>query len=149
MNAPLSRRAGAWLLLLTCIAPAVAGVAASTGFGVPPRPVSELLWRLGAWAVLEELAFRGAVHPWLAGRPALAGRSWWGLSAPNVLTGLAFAVAHAFTRPPEQALAMWPVSLVLGLALEHSGRLLAPVLLHLYFNGLLWLASVLLSGLRA
>lgn len=146
-TAPRPARAGArtaaWVVLVAVLAPALAWAWARDGRGVPLLPWPELTWRLCAYAVLEELAFRGAVQPWLARRPALAGRAWAGLSAANLLTSLAFAAAHATVQPPWQALMMLPVSLVLGLALEHSGRLAAPVALHLYFNLLLWLASLL------
>lgn len=149
--APGPGRAGtrtvAWAVLVAVVAPAVAWAWARDGRGVPPLPWPELAWRLGAYAVLEELAFRGAVQPWLARRPALAGRAWAGLSAANLLTSLAFAAAHATVQPPWQAAAMLPVSLVLGLALEQSGRLAAPVALHLYFNLLLWGASLLSSAM--
>lgn len=137
-----------WAGLVAIGAPAVAWVWALIGHGVPALPWPELAWRLLGFAVLEELAFRGAVQPWLAGRRSLAGRAWWGLSAPNLLTSVSFAAAHLTVHSPGQAAAMFPVSLVLGLSLEHSGRLAAPVVLHAYFNLLLWIASLGVSRLQ-
>lgn len=135
-------RAVAWAVLVLVAAPAVAWAWARHAQAVPPLPWPELAWRLGAYAVLEELAFRGAIQPWLACRKRLAGRAWGGFSAANWLTSAAFAAAHATVQPPWQAAAMGPVSLALGASLDQSRRLAVPVALHLYFNLLLWLASL-------
>ncbi|MEO8278686.1 MAG: JDVT-CTERM system glutamic-type intramembrane protease [Ideonella sp.] len=126
------------------VAPAVAWIWATLGHPVPRLSAPQLLLRLGLYAVLEEIVFRGALQPWLATRPALANRSWLGISSANALTSLLFAAAHGIAQPLLQVAAIVPVSLVFGLALEHSRQLAAPIGLHLYFNGLLWAASVLL-----
>ena len=136
------RVSAAWGVLVALVAPAVAWAWARYGQTVPPLPWHDLVWRLGAYAVLEELAFRGAVQPWLEGRQVLRGRAWAGLSAANLLTSLAFAAAHVGVQGSWLAVATLPVSLVLGLAREQSGRLAAPIVLHLYFNLLFWWASV-------
>lgn len=140
-------QAVAWAALVLVAAPAAAWTWARHVQPVPSLPWPELVWRLGLYAVLEELAFRGAIHPWLAQRRSLAGRGWGGLSAANWLTSAAFAAVHATVQPPWQAAAMGPVSLVLGASLDQSRRLTVPVGLHLYFNLLLWLASLLSTTL--
>ncbi len=109
-------------------------------------PAPQLLLQLAFFPLLEEIVFRGGLLPWLASMTWLGGRSWRGISAANALTSVLFAAAHALTQGPLQALAIFPVSLLFGLALERSGRLAAPIALHLYFNGLLWLASRIVSG---
>lgn len=136
------RRRIGWAVLLLVVAPLVAWAWARLGHAVPPLSAPQLLVRLGLYAVLEEIVFRGALQPWLAARPALAERRWLGITAANAATSLVFAAAHALVQTPLQAVAIFPVSLVFGMALEHSRWLAAPIAVHLYFNGLLWAASV-------
>ena len=133
----------AWALVVLVAAPACAWGWVWLGHGVPEATGSALVMTLLLTALLEELVFRGALQPWLAAQAGLADRRWLGITAANGLTSLLFAAAHLFNQPALQAAAVLPVSLLLGKALEQSGRLAAPMALHLYFNGLLWLASAL------
>ena len=124
--------------------PPVAALAAAGGFTIPvgaawPRDLALLL----AWSVFEEIVFRGGVQPALARWSALARHGpWCGLSAANLVTSLLFVAAHLWSKAPAAALALLPVSLLLGASLERSGgRLWVPVALHAYFNLALYAMS--------
>lgn len=135
---------GRWRWWLTvAMAPAVAWAWAAAGQGMTVRqPVTDLAW-LALLAVAEELVFRGGVQAALLRHPA-GRRACAGLSGANLVASAAFALAHVLRHDASQALAVLPVSLLLGLAFEHHGRRLAwPVALHLWFNVCLYLASVL------
>lgn len=137
------RSLSAWVLVVGVLAPAVAWGWTLLGHGVPRDPWPTLARTLLLTALLEELVFRGALQPWLAARPPFANRRFLGITAANGLTSLMFAGAHLFNQNALQATAVLPVSLLLGKALEDSGRLAVPMALHVYFNGLLWLASAM------
>ena len=134
-------RAFWWACLLS--APPVAAAAALLGVrmsvGTPVRDIAVLCLA----SVAEEIVFRGALQPGLArtlsARDAL--RPWLTLS--NIATSIVFAAAHLWRHPPLAALAVFPVSLVYGVARERSGRVWPPALLHVYFNLLLYGASLL------
>lgn len=126
------------------IAAPLAWAAAASGYGIARiEPLHDLLW-LALWAVAEEVVFRGGVQRLLLRKlPARA----FGVSAANTITSLLFAAAHLWAHPPLAALGVLPVSLVLGAAYERSAeRLLAPIALHLYFNALLYAATLILAG---
>ncbi len=106
-----------------------------------PATLSGLAW-LVLLAAAEELIFRGGLQAGLARRPALAARHF-GFSGANLLTSVAFSAAHLWAHTPLQAAAVFPVSLLLGASLDHSGRLRVPVALHIWFNAALCLMSVL------
>ena len=69
------------------------------------RPTVDLTWPVAApvvfllpalvYPVLEEIAFRGALQGALW-KTRLAGTSWAVISAPNLLTSVAFVAAHFF-----------------------------------------------------
>lgn len=107
----------------------------------PLRDVALLLLLAGA----EELVFRGGLQAWLAQRPGFGARRF-GLSGANLLTSVVFSAAHLWAHPPLLALAVFPVSLLLGASFEQSGRLWVPVALHAWFNLALYAASWFLSA---
>lgn len=90
--------------------------------------VSGLLYPL-----LEELAFRGALQSWLLER-GFSRVLIPGVSAANVLTSLAFSLAHLYNQPPLWAAATFLPSLVFGYFRERSDGLAAPIILHAWYN---------------
>lgn len=134
-----------WLFWWACVllAPPLAWASAAWGYGMArATPAADLAW-LVFGAAAEELVFRGGLQAWLLRR--LQGRTL-GVSAANLAASALFATAHLWTHPPLAALGVLPVSLVLGAAYERSGeRLGPPIALHLYFNLLLYAATVLLA----
>jgi membrane protease YdiL (CAAX protease family) len=121
-------------------APPLAVAIACAGYGIARIHPARDIALLALGAVAEELVFRGGVQAALRARlPAQA----FGLSVANIGASTLFALAHLWAHPPLVALGVLPVSLVLGAAYERSGhRLAAPMALHLYFNLLLYAASV-------
>lgn len=139
--------AGARRLCLAAAAAAlpVAWLLASRGLGLAvDQPLRDLpvLLLLG---IAEELVFRGGLQAWLAQWPGLKARRF-GLSVANLLTSVVFSVAHLWAHPPLLALAVFPVSLLLGASFEQSGRLWLPAALHAWFNLSLYAASWFLSA---
>lgn len=139
---PYSRDAVFWFGSVL-IAPPVAWIVAAAGYGLARGDPWHDLAYLGLWSVAEEVVFRGGLQRALL--PKLAARAG-GISAANLGASLLFACAHLWTHPALVALGVLPVSLVLGAAYERSGRrLVAPIALHLYFNGLLYASTWLLG----
>ncbi|EIM31629.1 CAAX amino terminal protease family [Leptothrix ochracea L12] len=147
-------RSAAWQQLLlgcTVASPGIAWLVASYGFGLPTSdPLRDLpLLVLGAAA--EEIVFRGGLQVALAQRywgqwrwMPVARLPWLSLTSANLITGVIFALMHLWRHPAPAALAVLPVSLLLGLSFEWSGRLRIPIMLHLWFNVSLWAASFLM-----
>jgi membrane protease YdiL (CAAX protease family) len=75
--------------------------------------------------VFEELLFRGFFQTSLR---TLSGKTWVGI----MLTSVFFAILH----PPTHILALFALSCGLGYAYERHGSLLRPILMHILFNGL-------------
>ena len=90
------------------------------------------------YPVLEEIAFRGLLQELVRDRISRA--SYGPLTAANLLTSVLFTAAHFFYHPPLAAALVFFPSLVFGLFKERTGSLIAPVLLHAFYNaGYLWL----------
>jgi uncharacterized protein len=108
------------------------------------RPGIDLLWPAGApgkflslaiaYPVLEELAFRGFLQGWLADT-AWGARQWRGLSVANIVSSVAFAVAHGFAHPWQWAASTFFPSLVFGFFRDRYRRLRVPIALHVFYNG--------------
>lgn len=125
------------------IAPPLAWAAAASGYGIThTEPLRDLAF-LALGSLAEEVVFRGGVQRVLLRKmPARTA----GISAANAITSLLFGTAHLWAHAPLAALGVLPVSLVLGAAYERSGeRLMAPIALHLYFNAVLYAATLLLA----
>ncbi len=128
------------------LAPLVAWAACAIGLGLAVREPAVDLLVLALWSVSEEVVFRGALQPFLAGRierrltdsprAAVAG-----ITLANAATSACFALVHLWRHTPLAAASVFPVSLVLGHARDRTGSLWPPVVLHLWFNGLLYAAS--------
>lgn len=112
------------------------------------RPAPNLTWPLHApvlfvfpallYPVLEELVFRGLVqelahrylNPWRLGP----------LSHANILTSLVFTAMHFVNHPPLWAAGVFLPSLVFGFFKDRTGSLIAPIVLHVFYNaGYLWI----------
>ena len=99
------------------------------------------------WSVAEEIVFRAWMQPALL-RFAPMRVATFSITRANALTSLLFAALHAWRHPVVVALAIFPVSLMLGQARDKSGRVGPAALLHVYFNLLLYGATLLVAALR-
>lgn len=143
VDAPTGRVLPRWLwpiCVLGALPIAWAAVHAGLAMSIS-EPVRDIaLLSLGA--VAEEIVFRGGLQRVLRRWRALGSHAG-PISAANALTSVGFAAAHLWSHPPLAALAVWPVSLLLGWVYERGGeRLVPPVLLHLYFNAVLFAFSL-------
>jgi len=121
-------------------APVVAWCVAKAGYGIAIASPWPDLAMLALASVLEEIVFRGGLQRLLRRWSPLAATQ--PVSGANLLTSVAFAALHLWHHPALAALGVLPVSLLLGWTYERSGeRLLAPVLLHMYFNAVLAASS--------
>lgn len=89
------------------------------------------------YPIVEELLFRGVIQDVLH-------RRWHGrlgaLTHANLATSVLFSALHFFGHPPLWAVAVFVPSLVFGYFKDRSGRLGAPVALHVFYNsGYFWL----------
>lgn len=82
----------------------------------------------------EEILFRGVLQPWL--------ERAWGLNAGLVASSLVFGLVHAVT--PLYAVLACIISLYLGLSLDYGGsrNLLTPVIIHGFYDFLVFLALI-------
>jgi membrane protease YdiL (CAAX protease family) len=140
------------LVTIVVLAIPISWLTATLGFTIavmaPALDVAVLL----LWSTSEEIVFRGGLQPlfgWVLARAAQPGSApqhgWSVISMANLLTSLLFCAAHLLYKPVWVVLGLFPVSLLLGASLERSGRLWVPVVLHAYFNLLLYAASALAS----
>ena len=95
-----------------------------------------LLFAVLIYPLLEEIVFRGALQGLLMERLSGKRLPHWlgGLSLANLITSLVFAAMHLFNQSPLWAALIFVPSLVFGWAREATGGLLAPVLLHMFYN---------------
>jgi len=112
------------------------------------QPVLQPAWPLAApatylmpvlfYPVLEEIVFRGLVQELV--HDYISNRVLGPLSVANLLTSALFAGLHLLSHPPLwAALVIFP-SLVFGFFKDRHQSLLAPILLHIFYNaGFLWL----------
>jgi len=101
--------------------------------GWPLREPLRFLYPALLYPVVEELVFRGLLQdlfhrrlkPWYAGP----------FSHANVLTSVLFTALHFINHPPLWAAAVFVPSLVFGFFKDRTGRLAAPIVLHVFYNG--------------
>jgi membrane protease YdiL (CAAX protease family) len=92
------------------------------------------------YPVLEEIVFRGLVQELVY--DYISQRFLGPLSIANLLTSCLFTGLHFLYHAPLWAALVFFPSLVFGLFKDRSGRLAAPILLHIFYNaGFLWLFS--------
>ncbi len=90
------------------------------------------------YPVLEEIVFRGLVQEYWQRR--IRTSTCRIVSDANIITSLCFAALHLFFQPWQWALAVFFPSLVFGYAKERYQTLLAPIVLHVFYNaGFHWL----------
>ncbi|MGB5179022.1 MAG: JDVT-CTERM system glutamic-type intramembrane protease [Gammaproteobacteria bacterium] len=90
------------------------------------------------YPVIEEVIFRGLLQELL--HEYISQHSLGPFSVANVLTSLVFTALHFLTHSPLWALLVIFPSLVFGFFKDRTGRLPAPVLLHIFYNaGFFWL----------
>jgi membrane protease YdiL (CAAX protease family) len=106
--------------------------------GWPLREPLRFLYPALLYPVVEELVFRGLVQdlahrhlsPWRLGP----------LSHANLLTSLLFTALHFINHAPLWAAAVFCPSLVFGFFKDRTGKLTAPIILHVFYNsGYFWL----------
>ena len=86
------------------------------------------------YPVLEELVFRGGIQMLLLEMFPLSRRRIFSLSMANLATSMLFSAMHLYSHAPLWALLVMVPSLVFGWAMEHFGKIMAPVLLHVVYN---------------
>jgi membrane protease YdiL (CAAX protease family) len=92
------------------------------------------------YPIVEEIAFRGLVQELL--RDYVSRRSLGPLTMANLLTSVLFAGLHFIYHAPLWAALVFFPSLVFGFFKDRTRRLLAPVILHVFYNaGYFWLFS--------
>ena len=120
-----------WLVLYLTVQPLLQP-------GWPWREPLLFLYPALLYPVVEELLFRGLIQE-LAHQHLKA----WKLgpiSHANLLTSLLFTGLHFINHPPAWAAAVFIPSLIFGFFKDRTGRLPAPVMLHVFYNsGYLWL----------
>jgi len=112
------------------------------------QPVIQWGWpRLLPWQFLvpvvfyplvEEMVFRGLLQELVHGY--ISHRSLGPFSVANLLTSVVFTGMHFIYHAPVWAALVFFPSLVFGYFKDRTGRLTAPILLHIFYNaGFLWL----------
>jgi membrane protease YdiL (CAAX protease family) len=90
------------------------------------------------YPLIEEVIFRGLLQELV--HEYISQRSIGPFSVANILTSIVFTAMHFLTHSPLwAALVLFP-SLVFGFFKDRTGRLPAPMLLHVFYNaGFFWL----------
>ena len=92
------------------------------------------------YPIVEEIAFRGLVQELL--RDYVSRRSLGPLTMANLLTSVLFAGLHFIYHAPLWAALVFFPSLVFGFFKDRTNHLLAPIILHVFYNaGYFWLFS--------
>lgn len=92
------------------------------------------------YPIVEEIVFRGLIQELV--RDTIGRRSLGPVTIANLLTSLLFAGLHFIYHTPLWAALVFFPSLVFGFFKDRTGRLLAPVILHVFYNaGYLWVFS--------
>lgn len=132
----------AWLVLHLVFGIPVAERASGEWFGLRDAGFGKLfLLAVIAYPIVEEIVFRGALQGWLLEKPGLR-HSFAGISAANGITSLVFAAMHLFNQSLLWAVLIVVPSLVFGWAREATSGLIAPILLHMFYNAGFYLLFV-------
>lgn len=108
-------------------------------WGWPLHHPRDVLYLVLLYPLVEEVLFRGAFQGLLLKRPILQIKVA-GLTRANLITSLIFTGLHFLMHPPLAAIAVLLPSLIFGHFRDRHGNLLAPILLHSYFNlGYFWI----------
>ncbi len=115
------------LFYLTALAGALAWL-------VPEQSQGMAWTMLLSKAALEECAFRYGLQGWLRDYAWCRYIPLPGISMANVLTSLVFTGAHFISHPPVWAAAVFVPSLIFGWAWDRYRNIMAPILLHFFYN---------------
>ncbi len=122
-----------WLVLLGLISPDIR-------WGWPLRQPMVFLVPVLVYPVLEEIIFRGLLQELV--RDYLSKAALGPLTVANLLTSVLFTALHFIYHPPLWAALVFFPSLVFGFFKERTAGLLAPIILHAFYNGgFIWLFS--------
>jgi membrane protease YdiL (CAAX protease family) len=106
--------------------------------GWPLREPLRFLYPALIYPLVEELLFRGLIQE-LAHQHLKAWRLG-PLTHANLLTSALFTALHFINHAPLWAAAVFIPSLIFGYFKDRTGRLAAPVVLHVFYNsGYFWL----------
>jgi len=120
-----------WLILYFILAPGIQ-------WGWPLQVPLQFIYPVLLYPVVEEVVFRGFVQELVHDR--ISQRSLGPLSVANLLTSVVFTALHFIYHAPGWAALVFLPSLVFGFFKDRSHRLLAPILLHIFYNaGFIWL----------
>lgn len=90
------------------------------------------------YPVLEEIVFRGMVLEYC--QKKIPGVILFHISKANFFTSILFTALHFIYHPPLWASAVFIPSLIFGFLKERHQSLIAPILIHVFFNaGYYWL----------
>ena len=135
LRARFWRDAQFWWLAAAAL-PVWAALGAIFGLGDADWVLTEparFAWVVLAYPLLEELAFRGALQPWLL-RYTSARRQVAGISMANVVTSVVFAAAHLFQHAPAWAAAVLIPSLAFGYVRDRFDAVAPAIVLHVFYN---------------
>jgi len=130
---PLALAAGpaSWLLIYLVLLPPVQ-------WDWPLLQPWAYLLPVVAYPVVEEMVFRGLLQELL--QQYLGGRALGPLSMANLVTTALFTLLHFIYHPPLWAALVFLPSLVFGFFKDRTGRLVVPIILHVFYNaGFIWI----------
>jgi len=112
----------------------------SIQWGWPLFALPAFLLPVLVYPVLEEIVFRGLIQEFA--HDYLSKASLGPLSHANLITSVLFTGVHFVNHVPLWAALVFFPSLVFGFFKDRSGGLVAPIILHVFYNaGFLWLFS--------
>ena len=92
------------------------------------------------YPLVEEMVFRGLLQELV--HDYISHHSLGLISVANLVTSVAFTAMHFIYHAPLWAALVFFPSLVFGFFKDRTGRLTAPILLHIFYNaGFLWLLT--------
>jgi len=107
-------------------------------WGWPLREPWQFLVPVVFYPLVEEVIFRGLLQELV--HDYISQHSIGPLSVANILTSLVFTGLHFLTHAPLWAALVFFPSIVFGFFKDRSGRLPAPIVLHVFYNaGFFWL----------
>ena len=110
-------------------------------WGWPLREPWLFLMPVVFYPVVEEVIFRGLVQELV--RDYISKAVLGPLTIANLLTSVLFTALHFIYHLPAWAVLVFFPSLVFGFFKERSGGLVAPIVLHAFYNGgYIWLFAV-------
>ncbi|NNJ93364.1 MAG: JDVT-CTERM system CAAX-type protease [Halobacteria archaeon] len=122
-----------WLLLYFILRPEL-------DWSWPLYHSARFLWPVLFFPVVEEILFRGLLQEFV--RDYFSKDMLGPISVANLATSLVFTGLHFFYQPALWAALVFIPSLVFGFFKDRTGRLTAPIILHMFYNfGFLWVFS--------